>query len=318
MNLVSIICAVYNKEAYLSDTIKSVLNQTYKNWELILVDDNSNEVTKKILKIQTDERIKIFTNTENRGANYCRNYGLKNAKGEFVIFLDADDILKSNCIENRINTIAKNNAFDFYVFTSGVFTKQIGDNSFLWLPTSKNPLKDLLSHSIPWLIMQPIWKVETLRIINGFDESFKRMQDVDLHTRALLIPAVNYTLITSEPDCYYRIDEDRKNFNPATFLLRWVESSILYYNKFKKLLPKEQIKYLKGTIYQTNFELISNLKQKQISSEVFFTLHQKLFSETLNKIHPISKLLFSISKYYNLYFFRVPGFNRALKFLIML
>ena len=84
--LVSIITPVYNAERFLSETIKSVKEQTYKNWELLLVDDCSKDNSAKIIKEfnRTDDRIKYIKLEKNSGASISRNTGIKNAKGRFI------------------------------------------------------------------------------------------------------------------------------------------------------------------------------------------------------------------------------------------
>ena len=92
--LVSIITPVYNAERFLSETIKSVKEQTYKNWELLLVDDCSKDNSAKIIKEfnRTDDRIKYIKLEKNSGASISRNTGIKNAKGRFIAFVDSDDL----------------------------------------------------------------------------------------------------------------------------------------------------------------------------------------------------------------------------------
>ena len=92
-DLVSVITACYNSENYILETISSVLNQTYQNWELILVDDCSTDNTISIVKefIRADKRIKLLQLTKNSGAAVARNTAIREANGTFIAFLDSDD-----------------------------------------------------------------------------------------------------------------------------------------------------------------------------------------------------------------------------------
>lgn len=91
--LVSIIMPSYNTEKYISETIKSVLAQTYKNWELIIVDDCSTDNTDEVVKrFLSDERIRYLKNPHNSGAAVSRNRALREAKGKWIAFLDSDDL----------------------------------------------------------------------------------------------------------------------------------------------------------------------------------------------------------------------------------
>lgn len=94
----SIIIPVFNKEEYIRKTISSVLNQSFNNFELIIVDDGSTDSSIKIIKSFKDDRIKLIKQ-ENRGVSSARNKGISLAKGEYICFLDADDYWKENYLE---------------------------------------------------------------------------------------------------------------------------------------------------------------------------------------------------------------------------
>ncbi len=111
---VDIILPNYNSSNYIKDTIKSVLNQTYKNWNLIIVDDCSDKKTKKILKdYLKNKRIRIYWLKKNKGAGYCRNFAIKKSKATYLAFLDSDDQWKKNKLESQIRYMEANN----YLFT---------------------------------------------------------------------------------------------------------------------------------------------------------------------------------------------------------
>lgn len=108
MEKVSIIMPIYNSEKYIKDAVLSVLNQTYKNFELILVDDGSTDSSLEIIKqleIQ-DKRIKAYYK-ENGGVSSARNYGLKKSTGTYVAFIDNDDEYLPNLLEENIRLIEK-------------------------------------------------------------------------------------------------------------------------------------------------------------------------------------------------------------------
>jgi glycosyltransferase involved in cell wall biosynthesis len=307
---ISIIIPSYNKENYITESIQSVLHQTYTDWELIIVDDQSSDKTVNIIKEfqKTDSRIKLFVNEKNLGANYSRNFGISKSQSELIIFLDADDILLPHCLKKRIQEITNSN-YDFCVFTMGTFYSQIGDSLSLWKPKSTRPLIDFLQHKLPWQTMQPIWKRQFLVRLGGFDEQFKRLQDVEMHTRVLFNKEVNFKQIISAPDCYYRINEERKNFNTFQILERWVESSLLYYNKFYQKAKDEKLnRYLVGTIYKAYLQILYHFKMKQLSLVEFNILENKLLNKSVYLSKP-NRYIFSISKKINLLKIRIPGVN---------
>ena len=108
-DLVSIITPTYNSEEYISVTINSILNQTYSNFELIIIDDFSTDNTLECVKKFDDKRIKIFKNNKNRGAAFCRNRGLKNAKGRYLSFCDSDDFWEIDKTSAQINLMKQDN-----------------------------------------------------------------------------------------------------------------------------------------------------------------------------------------------------------------
>ena len=104
-NLVSIITPMYNSEKFIEETIKSVINQTYKDWEMIIVDDCSTDNSPNIVKpyVDNDNRIKYIRAKSNQGVSHARNLALKEAQGQFIAFLDSDDIWNEEKLEKQIN-----------------------------------------------------------------------------------------------------------------------------------------------------------------------------------------------------------------------
>lgn len=115
-SLVSIITPTYNSEAFILQTIRSVQNQTYKNWELIIVDDCSTDETVKLIiqEAQKDNRITLIKLNENSGPAKARNAGIEKISGKYMTFLDADDIWFPEFITTSIETILKNQVFFVY------------------------------------------------------------------------------------------------------------------------------------------------------------------------------------------------------------
>lgn len=99
----------YNTAAFIGDSIRSVLNQTYLNWELIIVDDCSTDNTDKVVSQFVDQRIKYLKNERNSGAAVSRNKALKEAQGEYVAFLDSDDLWQENKLEKQLKFMKINN-----------------------------------------------------------------------------------------------------------------------------------------------------------------------------------------------------------------
>lgn len=108
---VSIIIPTYNSEKYIAQALESVFNQSYRNLEVILIDDASQDSTVKIASRFDDRRLKIFENKQNRGVSYGRNFGIKQAQGKWIALLDSDDWYASDRLEKLI-TLGEANDVD--------------------------------------------------------------------------------------------------------------------------------------------------------------------------------------------------------------
>lgn len=106
--LITVIINVYNEEKFIKKCIESVINQTYKNLEILIINDGSTDNTLNICKSFNDKRIKIIT-TENLGLSLSRNIGIDNSRGEYLYFIDADDFIEPDTIEYLYNLCKKYN-----------------------------------------------------------------------------------------------------------------------------------------------------------------------------------------------------------------
>lgn len=107
---VSIITPVYNSSAFLQETIQSVLNQTFQDWEWLITDDCSTDNSVEILRKINDPRIKVNVGEKNGGAGHARNLSLQKAAGRFITFLDADDYWEPNFLEEMVTFMKRENA----------------------------------------------------------------------------------------------------------------------------------------------------------------------------------------------------------------
>ncbi|MDZ7835045.1 MAG: glycosyltransferase family 2 protein [Alkalibacterium sp.] len=113
-NLISIVMPTYNAAQFIRETIDSILNQSYQNWELILVDDHSTDDTISVIKAYEDERIFLIRLPENKGAAVARNTALEEVSGDYIAFLDSDDLWHKDKLQKQLAFMQKNN----YLFTS--------------------------------------------------------------------------------------------------------------------------------------------------------------------------------------------------------
>jgi len=111
LSLVSIVMPAYNAEKYIEEAIQSVLMQTYKHWELIVIDDGSTDNTRSIIDTFKDKRIHLISQ-ENAGVSAARNRGIDIVKGEYITFLDADDTLSNISLKSRVSMLKNNKKLD--------------------------------------------------------------------------------------------------------------------------------------------------------------------------------------------------------------
>lgn len=266
--LVSIICPLYNKERYIAETIDSVIEQTYSNWELLIIDDGSTDSSSDIVNkySEKDNRIKFYKRTDfkqNKGASVCRNIGIEESQGYFILFLDADDLLKPNCLADRLSYVKKNQNYDFYVFNmerflgtiENIVPKKISHyieriQYTISLDKRKFITRKFLKYSTLWSICNPLWKKESLIKLGGFNEDFQRLQDPEIHTRALLEGLkFNFLKYKTKPDVLVRNDIDRRSsINKKQMYKRIAISLEMYINTIYPILIEKklnhQVKYL--------------------------------------------------------------------------
>jgi glycosyltransferase involved in cell wall biosynthesis len=286
--LISVVMPNYNKAAFLAAAIESVLQQNYSNWELLIIDDCSNDQSAEIITRyeSSDARIKTFLQKNNIGGNACRNLGLKEAKGEYVMFFDSDDLLEKHCLERRMAFVIENPAMHFWVFTLEVFNKTPGDRQYRWQPVKRQALDLFLKHQLPWQTMQPLYRREFLLAQKGFDEYFERFQDVELHTRLLFLKDVRFEVSRGEPDCYFRISEDRIVFHAFRFYQKRVEAATAYIRKFlKPAAEMGKTNLLYGTWLRLMNEISHVHRHGQLNKNEYQALRKRM-KVSLNLLRP--------------------------------
>lgn len=329
--MISIVIANYNKAPFITETINSVINQSSADWEIVFVDDGSTDNSLQIVSelVSQDPRIRTErTKEEKRGANAARNIGWKASKFDYILFLDSDDILAPHCVEKRLNHILKNK-LDFNVFTGGTFLNKVGDRQAVWRPkNSKYHLKSFLRHDLPWHLTSVIWSKKSLDKINGFNEDLPRLQDVDLHTRALLFDLKYYVIEDEEPDFFYRVSPEKNNFNAYELGRRYVNAcniyqhsiySLIQSSKYSKNLKRRYIHCLRGTSLSMISRFAIESSKGFINKSHQRELQEALQNSSVNSLifDASSKTLLQIYKVIvNAGFWKIRGFTKLTKFLL--
>ena len=210
--LVSVIVPWYNKERYVQRTLLSLCAQTYANFEVKIVDDCSTDRTWEIVQgfVAKNSRFAAERNEVNKGGDYCRNRGAALSKGEYLIFLDADDWLAEDCLAVRVAEMQKGSSaeYDMIVFPS-IASKKERLYNYRSLKENSNAVLGFLRQESPWQTMMPIWRRSSFERFGGFDESFPRLQDVEIFSRVLIEGAKFKASERKTYDCYYCDENDR-------------------------------------------------------------------------------------------------------------
>jgi len=218
--LVSIITPLYNSEKYISDCIKSVLSQSYEYWEMIIVDDCSEDNSTDIVKSFSDDRIRLVKLNENSGAGIARNKAIELSNGAYIAFLDADDIWHHHKLEKQINFMEKEDIpFSFtshYIFSSDINNPK----SYTEALNRVNYNKMLKNNYIACLTV--VYNAEILG--KTYMPKYRKRQDWGLWLK--LLKKTDYAISIKEPLAYYRIGNNSLSNNKVKLL----RSNFQFYN----------------------------------------------------------------------------------------
>lgn len=182
--LVSVIIPAYNQAAYISDAIQSVLDQTYTNWELIVVDDGSTDATADAVARVSDSRLR-YVFQENRGLPGARNTGIRHSSGEYFAFLDADDTFRPGKLAAHLEHFAQNPDTGLS-YGSRVEVDAHGNHMWLIRAPAHTSLKSLVL-GFPFTINDLLVHRRWVEAVGGFDESFAlHSEDRDFYLRLAL------------------------------------------------------------------------------------------------------------------------------------
>ena len=322
---ISIIIPAYNRASLIKETLQSILKQSSPDWECIVIDDGSSDETLEVVSAfaKVDSRIQLFKREDRylSGGNGARQMGIDKAMNEWIMFVDSDDIIDVNCVQNRVSAIEQ--TLDMVVFHTGTFKKEVGDMDLLWnLLYPKEHIEDylyrFLKQDMPWCTPGVLWNKKFLQKIGGWNQKLKAWQDWELHIRALTYTP-NIKASITKPDNFYRREVEnsignKKKTMTYTIAIKnailLIEPIVLSYTSSK--LIREALRYL---IYRNlianpiKWKLIS-IPKKISNSEVWFeTVSKRQFmfafwKERFYALTPIKRILkykFNLSYYKLMY-----------------
>lgn len=266
--MVSIIIPTYNYARYLAETLQSVADQSYSDWECIVIDDGSADNTKEVFDVfvKNDNRFK-FISQSNKGVSAARNAGIKAAKGDFIQFLDGDDLLQEDKIKVQIDVFKSVPEIDIAYSNVGFFddgnNKQLrsslnGNKPKNWLPKIRAKGKEVVGHfgKINFLVMNsPLIRKSVLDRVGEFDERMQALEDWDFWMRCALANC-----------CFYFVDEQSNSFA----LVRVHQGSL---STQKKLMNNGHFMFIEHILTHKNSSAKSSL--------IFLIKYIELFWDSL-------------------------------------
>jgi len=305
--MISVIMPVYNGEKYLPEAIESILNQTYKNFEFIIINDGSTDRTEEIILSYKDDRIIYVKNEKNLQIVESLNKGINLAKGKYIARMDADDISLPKRLEKQIEFMEKNT----HVGVCGTWMKTFGEKNEVWkMPISHDEI--VVSMLFNSCIMHPTAVIRTKVLKENnlyYDQKYNKVEDYELWTRL-----VKYTQFANIPEILlkYRIfenDSSRKSYKEQQKKL----SNLVRQNYLKSLgidfTEKELVVHNKISNYEYDYSSIfaydamlwfnklinfiehdskNIISNKKMAKKIILKRAYLVFSELQDKLHEFS------------------------------
>lgn len=302
---ISVIMSVFNHEKYLQKSIDSILSQSYKNFEFIIINDGSNKNAKKILELNKlqDKRIKVINNKKRIGLTKSLNIAIKISKGEYIARQDSDDISYFKRFEEQLNFFKKYKKV-IMCGTNGILI----DNNDFFLKNIKNlennyeKIKKKLIYENQFIHSSVMVKRNYLLEVKGYDEKFKYAQDYDLWCRLSIkgfLTNINKILVKIRQHNESITKKNKKEQNYYSILasirhyaeinnLKYLNKSYDIYNFLKE---KKIAKFAKILIFLNRFNLPKNNKIKKIKIYLreiyyFFKFKKLIIKYFLNYLRP--------------------------------
>jgi glycosyltransferase involved in cell wall biosynthesis len=290
MPFFSVIIPLYNKENFVLKTIDSILNQSFNNFEIIIVEDCSTDRSLSIVSRVIDQRIRVVKHSENKGLSAARNTGIKNATCNYIVFIDADDLWNPNFLEEIFQLIKTYPKSQLYATNY----REIYRNSNAILPT--NNITNLNEQSVienyfELSLAQPLYchsgfclHKDVFDRVGFYDESIRYAEDVDFNIRANSFYKLAYSkkalvdyFMVSENQITNHVIADKKIPDFDTYEKRWPSASLKKYLDFMRYSFAKNYKmegskkeYLKMKDGINNSNL--NWKQKLLLNAPVFVL----------------------------------------------
>lgn len=307
MHIISIITPSFNRADIIHETAESIFSQTYPHWEWIIVDDGSTDNSWELLQqyAARDNRVKVFQrNRDPKGACPCRNIAVDYCNGEYVMFLDTDDVIEPFCIENRIHSMLSNPELDFGIFPSLMFSKKTYDLNLWW--NIDKPVTELVRQFHQDAICQGtgiLIKKSSFLKVGRWDEYLHLWQDIDLFFR-LYIQGYRYKkFFNLPPDLHNRVNHQSLSRNNFLATAKQ-ESRVVVIKKAVDLLKKNKQENLLPEAKYMLAEIVSGMARTKNYAGAKEMINWGFEEQVITEQEV--KLLGSYVNYYRLRLYKLP------------
>ncbi len=272
--------ATYNRAHFIVETLMSIQNQSYTNWECLIIDDGGTDNTQQVITpiLEKDTRFTFFKRPESykKGLPGCRNFGLDSAKGDFIIFFDDDDIIHPKNLEISLDIIEENQV-DYCHYKKKTFTldekpvvetSEVKINYFL----SKNKILEVISNRIPIASCTVLWNKKCFENIR-FNENLQYAEEWECYSRII---SENYKGVSINNTLYY--NRKHPNSNTGEFFKN---------NPVRKKSKADAIELV-----------VKNLKEKKLLSDQIF-LYMVSLSIKFSEYNVFQKLMKTVNFRYS-------------------
>lgn len=324
-SLISVVIPIYNVEKYLDRCINSVLNQTYKNLEIILIDDGSPDNCPQMCNeyAAKDKRIKVI-HKRNEGLGYARNTGIKESCGEYIIFIDSDDFIDKNCIKDSYELAKENDAdivvFGHYVYENGtikvekhpVINEQYSNKEII-----QNKILPAMIEGNKGLMDLSAWgKMYSMNLIRNSDWLFCSEREYiseDYYSLLNLFKYINKICFSSNAYYYYCLNsnslstsfKENRYYEICKCNMAMVKNSESFFYS-ENIVASLKIQFIYSTIGALKLIIKSNLKKNKKIEEIKLIMNDQYLARNINDINlkgeniSIKLLIFMMKK--KLYF----------------
>lgn len=287
-NLVSIVMPTYNRAYIIARSIKSVLKQTYCEWELLIVDDGSTDETQEVVSGMNDGRIRYLKSEKNMGANYARNQGLAAAKGSYIAFLDSDNVWEKNYLEERLAVLKKSakNVGGVFGYIKkmrnskllGIFPPEDVGKGIANLRSNKMLIQYMLFENLidPNAILLRRVCVES---ISGFREQLRRLQDWEYFFRVLYESGYRIKFVE---DCLVRNYLCNDSITHRSNDDAYWEARLFFLKQYRKVF--DEYGCFEEAVCQLCLKTARSVYEVDLSRENFYNILALLEPDTVKRV----------------------------------